>query len=128
MHRAVAEAVVRAIEGGDKAMLRAAYWPEATFWHNTDGVIHGADVSLGATEAFMDLFSARAFVDLRIYELPDGFLQQHRMTAIAPDGSAVALEGCLVCHVREGRILRVDEYVDSVAVAPIFAALTQSVG
>jgi len=123
----LALAVVRAIEDGDKAGLRRLYAADATFWHNTDGAAQDADASLGATEVFMDLFSERTFEDLRVQDLPDGFVQQHRLSAIGPDGSPVAFHGCMVCQVRAGQIVRVEEYVDSAALAPVFAAISPEI-
>jgi ketosteroid isomerase-like protein len=124
MNRHVAENVTRAIEEGDKATLRRQYWPDAQFWHNTDRVVRDADAGLGATELFMDRFSDRRFTDLRIQELPDGFVQQYRLTARTPQGSLVAFDACMVCKVRDGLIALVEEYLDSAAVGPVFALLS----
>jgi hypothetical protein len=39
------------------------------------------------------------------------------LEGVRRDGARVALEACIVCQVRDGRITRLDEYFDSAAVA-----------
>ena len=54
-----------------------------------------------------------------LYKTPSGYVQQHVLHATAPDGSKVESPACLVVEVREGRIRRLDEYLDSAAIAPL---------
>ena len=53
------------------------------------------------------------------YVLPDGFLQEHVLRGTAPDGSEIAMPACLVVTVRDGRFLRIHEYLDASQVAAL---------
>ena len=44
-------------------------------------------------------------------ELPDGYVQQHVLARRSP--TAPARPACMVVAVRDGRIARIDEYLDS---------------
>jgi ketosteroid isomerase-like protein len=46
-------------------------------------------------------------------ELPDGYLQQHVLRGIAPDGSLLRAPACMIVTVRDHQITRIDEYLDS---------------
>ncbi len=46
-------------------------------------------------------------------ELPDGYVQQHVLRGVAPDGSELRVPACMIVTVRRGCISRIDEYLDS---------------
>jgi ketosteroid isomerase-like protein len=52
-------------------------------------------------------------------------VQQHVLRATAPDGRPVVCAACLVVEIEDGRIRRIDEYMDGAALAPL---LTQAPG
>ena len=58
---------------------------------------------------------------IRREALKDGFLQQHVLEATLPDGTKWNLPACLVVKTRDGLIVRLDEYLDSAATAPLAA-------
>jgi ketosteroid isomerase-like protein len=43
----------------------------------------------------------------------DGYVQQHVVRLVDRDGTAVEMPACLVVRIRDGRIVRIDEYCDS---------------
>jgi ketosteroid isomerase-like protein len=51
--------------------------------------------------------------------LPDGFLQQHVLEATLPDGTAWAMDACVVVRMKDGLIVRLDEYIDSAKAAEL---------
>ncbi len=57
--------------------------------------------------------------DLRVDPTPDGFVQQHVLRGIAPNGAELRTYACLIAKVRDGRITRIDEYLDSAQMAPL---------
>jgi ketosteroid isomerase-like protein len=50
---------------------------------------------------------------VRREELPGGYVQQHVLRGIAPDGSELRVPACLIVSIADGRITRIDEYLDS---------------
>ena len=50
---------------------------------------------------------------IRREALPDGFLQQHVLEATLPDGTKWAMDACCVIRMKDGLIVRLDEYIDS---------------
>ena len=54
----------------------------------------------------------------RLEVFPGGFVQQHLLKGRrVTDGLPVQLPACVIAYVREGRITRLDEYLDSAHVA-----------
>jgi ketosteroid isomerase-like protein len=48
-------------------------------------------------------------------------VQQHVLRGVAPNGTALEIPACIVCTVRDGRIVRLEEYLDSAHTAPLTA-------
>ena len=116
----LADRFFAAIEAGDVDVLRQLYDPEVEIWHNTDGVVQRLDDNL-ATLAWM----GRNLPDLRYTEVrrtatAEGFVQQHVLVATNRAGRRIEVPACIVTRVGDdGRITRLDEYLDSAAVAAI---------
>ena len=53
--------------------------------------------------------------------LADGFMQQHVLEGVLADGQPFAMPACVVVQAKDGRITRLDEYLDPAAVAPLAA-------
>lgn len=116
----IAERLFAAIEAGDVGTVRALYAADAIVWHNHDGLEQTVEENL-RTLAWM----ARHLTGLR-YDVrhrvatEDGFVQQHVLRAHGPGGE-LALPACIVVRIVDGRITRVDEYLDSAHLAPLTA-------
>ena len=52
-----------------------------------------------------------------------GFVEEHRVCGTLPDGKALNLFACVVGEVRDGQIVALREYVDSMAAAGLLKAL-----
>lgn len=57
------------------------------------------------------------YEDVRRHATPSGFVQQHVLRGTAPSGAPLEVPACIVCAVANGRITRLDEYLDSAHVA-----------
>ncbi len=58
------------------------------------------------------------YEEVRRQPTPSGFVQQHVLRATLPGGGAFELPACIVIDLDgDGRITRLDEYLDSAAVA-----------
>jgi ketosteroid isomerase-like protein len=118
---ALAERFLGAIESGDAAAVRACYAPDAVIWHNNDDVEQNVDKNMRTLDWFMRKLPDRHYRVIRREALKDGFLQQHVLEATLPDGTKWNLPACLVVKTRDGLIVRLDEYLDSAATAPLAA-------
>ena len=110
---AFAARFVRAVEGGDAEAARDCYAPDAKIWHNHDGVEQTVDQNIRSLEWFARKLPGRKYRVLRVEALPDGYVQQHVLEATLPDGAPWKLDACIVVRIENGRITRLDEYLDS---------------
>ncbi|MGL4542954.1 MAG: nuclear transport factor 2 family protein [Polymorphobacter sp.] len=110
---ALAEKFLGAIESGDTATVRACYAPDAEIWHNNDGVTQSVEQNMAVLEWFIAKLPDRHYRLVRRVALPDGFLQQHVLEATLPDGTRWEMPACVIVRIANGRITRLDEYLDS---------------
>jgi ketosteroid isomerase-like protein len=120
---AFADRFVAAIEAGDLEAVRAAYAPDARIWHNTDDAEQSVEENLRVLAWMARELPGRRYDIVRREALKDGFVQQHVLEAPLPDGTPWKMAACLVVKMADGRITRLDEYMDSAAVATLMAAV-----
>jgi uncharacterized protein len=118
---ALAERFVRAIESADEAAIKAIYAPDARIWHNFDNKEQTVEENLRVLRWMTRTLTSRHYRVLRREAFPGGFMQQHVLEGLLPDGQRFELAACLVCSVRNGRIVRLDEYLDSAATQPLLS-------
>jgi uncharacterized protein len=109
----LADRLFGAIEAGDVDAVRELYAPDARVWHNTDGVEQTVDENLATLRWCADNLGAMRYTEVRRRVDDDGFVQQHVLVT----GVGVDVPACIVATVRDGRISRIDEYLDSAQVA-----------
>ena len=63
---------------------------------------------------------------VRREELPGGYVQQHVLRGVAPDGSELRVPACMIVTVRDDHIARIDEYLDSAHVRALTTAASAS--
>ncbi|MEJ7583697.1 MAG: nuclear transport factor 2 family protein [Acidimicrobiales bacterium] len=111
-----------AIEAGAIDVLRdEIYAPNAVIWHNLDGAEQGVDDNLRTLGRVARHVTGLRYDDVRREPTPTGFVQQHVLRGTAPGGE-LAVPACLVVTVDGDRITRIDEYLDSAAVAALRGA------
>ena len=125
-HLALAARLCTAIETGDIDAVRAIYAPHARIWHNTDGVDfpgQTVDENLKVLAWMSRFLTDRRYDIVARAATATGFVQQHVLRAtIAATGEAFAMPACIICTVVAGRIVQLDEYMDSAHVAPLTRA------
>lgn len=119
---AVAERFFHAIEEGDIAAVAAIYAPDATIWHNNDGVAQSVTENLQVLGWMVRHIPHREYRVLRRVAIPGGFLQQHVLHLSGPRGQ-FDMPACIVAMVRDGHITQLEEYLDSAQVAGLRRAL-----
>ena len=115
----VADDLFAAIEKGDTDAVRGIYAADALIWHNTDGVEQSVEENLRVLGWMASTFAEKRYEDVRRQEWETGFVQQHVLHLRRADGTAISLPACIVATVADGRITRIDEYLDSAHVARI---------
>lgn len=118
----VAQRLFAAIEAGDIDAVRALYSDDAVVWHNTDGVAQTRAENLRTLAWVVEHLGHRRYEEVTCHPTATGFVQQHVLRARGPNGATVEVPACLVATVVDGRITRIDEYLDSAHVAGLLAA------
>jgi len=107
-----AERLFRAIERGDVEAIRHIYTPTTKIWHNNDSVEQTVEQNLATLKWVIANIKGLRYTEVRRQPTPIGFVQQHVLRGHFKDKD-IALPACIVCIVENGRIKRLDEYLDS---------------
>jgi ketosteroid isomerase-like protein len=118
---ALAERFVVAVETGDIDAVTRCYAPDAKIWHNFDDVEQTVEQNLKVLAWIHRKLPDRRYRVLAREALKDGVLQQHVLEATLPDGTPWRMAACLVVRMADGRITRLDEYLDSAQSAALTA-------
>ena len=109
-----------AICAGDLERVREIYAPGIRVWHNAERAEQALDENLRVLAWVAKNVEGLRYEQVRRTRTESGFGQQHVLRGTAPRGEAIEIEACLVCRVEGGRITRIDEYLDSAQLAPLF--------
>lgn len=114
----IADRFFTAIETGDIDLVAEIYAPDAVIWHNTDQREQSVAQNLRVLGWMVMHITDRRYDDVRRTVLADGFVQQHTLRGTGPNGP-VAVPAMLRVWMRDGTIVRLDEYLDSAHVADL---------
>ena len=120
-HLELAARFFDAIEAGDIDGVARLYAPEAEIWHNTDELTQSLSANLRTLTWISTNLKDVAYTQIRRSATDDGFVQQHVLVATNRAGERIDVPACIVTTIVDGRITRLDEYLDSAAVARIMA-------
>ena len=115
----IADRLFQAIEAGDIAAVRDLYAPDAVIWHNNDGVEQSPEQNLRVLQWVVDNLRDRAYDDVRRCTTDTGFVQQHVLRFTRADDTRQEIPACIVVQCADGKITRLDEYLDSAHIARI---------
>jgi ketosteroid isomerase-like protein len=122
----LAARIFAAIEAGDVDTV-AALWDEGiAVWHNTDGIEQTKTENLRTLAWMARTTASRSYREVRRHETPIGFAQQHVLHLTFPDGRVADLPAALFVEVRDGRVTRIDEYLDTASVSAAFGPASSS--
>ena len=108
----LADRMFAAIEAGDVDAVRGIYADDVTVWHNFDNTDQSRDQNL-ATLGWMHAHASNLrYTEVRRIVLDHGFVQQHVLRATARNGVEMVIPAILHIHCADGRITRVEEYLD----------------
>jgi ketosteroid isomerase-like protein len=113
----VASRLIGAIEAGDFETFLACYAPGAVIWHNNDNLEQDPATVVKVLGWLRKRVDGLRYEELRVQPTPSGYVEQHVLRGTMRDGSTLEVPACLVVTVVDGLITRLDEYLDTAAVA-----------
>ncbi|MDO8837597.1 MAG: nuclear transport factor 2 family protein [Parvibaculum sp.] len=117
----VAERFFHAIEAGDAEAIARIYAPDACIWHNFSQREQTVEENLKVLRWMAHKLPDRRYEVLRRVAIPGGFMQQHVVRGMLADGADFAMPACVICLVEDGRITRLEEYLDPAQAAVLSA-------
>jgi uncharacterized protein len=111
-----------ALEAGDIGTLREIYAPDALIWHNDDLLEQSVEDNLRVLQGLHRAVAGLRYDVIRRAAVTDGVLQQHVLRGTLPGGAEVELHAAMYLQVRDGRVTRIEEYLDSAKRSSIRAA------
>lgn len=116
---ALAAEFAAASRGNDGEAYAALFAPGAVTWHNFDGVEVTTEQTVRTIDRLHRIVSGLAWHDVALLPTPTGWVSQTIMTGDAP-GGPLRVHSCVVVTLDDnGRITRVDEYLDAAQTAPL---------
>lgn len=115
----LADRLMRAIEQSDLESARACYAPDARIWHNFDGIAQTVDENLRTLKWMDKRLTSRRYEVVSRHAFDGGYVQQHVLHGTLSNGEAFAMPACLVVTVKDGKIARLDEYLDTAHTLPL---------
>ena len=115
----LADRFMTAVASGDLRTVRELYSDDAVIWHNNDGVAQTVEENLRVLEWVHRNVADFRYEDVRRQATEHGFVEQHVVRGRTASGLEIEIPSCLLCTVADGRITRVDEYLDSAHLASL---------
>ncbi|MBN3854748.1 nuclear transport factor 2 family protein [Paraburkholderia sp. Ac-20340] len=102
-----------AIETGNVQDVEACFSHDAVVWHNFDDLEQHWTKIVPTLAGMIERISDRRYSNRRLVPFSGGFVQQHLLSGVRKDGVRVSLTAALIAEVKDNRITRIDEYIDS---------------
>ena len=94
-------------------LLAEIYAPDCIIWHNVFGRDTTGAENLATLRDGYALLRRRSYDDRTIDTFESGFVVRYSVNVVAHDGRRTSLFACVVAQCKDGRITRIDEYMDS---------------
>jgi len=111
--RALCHGFLDAIERGDATTVAQIYAPDFRLWANVTGTEITADENLKILRDGAALHRRRTYDDRTINTFEHGFMVQYSVNVVTHSGKCTSLWACLIAQCKDGKIARIDEYLDS---------------
>ena len=116
---ALGERFMAALERCDVQATRELYAADAKLWHNFSQSFQPVEENLKTLE-WMHRKLSNIEYDVVVREpIPGGFYQQHVLRGTLASGKAFAMPACAIVKVEDGKIVALDEYLDSQHTLPL---------
>jgi ketosteroid isomerase-like protein len=124
----VVDAFFRAIEQSDVGALQRIYDEELRVWHNFDGLTQNKSQNI---ETLANVVTHTRRIEYVVQErivLGDRVAQRHQMHITTLSGKSLEIPAVIFLTVRDGRISRIEEYLDRTQLNPLYAELSKIAG
>jgi ketosteroid isomerase-like protein len=119
----LADRITRAYEQNDIGAIAACYTPDARIWHNFDGAEQTVEEQLDATRWLNERLENLKYEIVARHSFDGGYVQQHVVHGtLVNGGESFRMPACMNVTVRDGRIARLEEYLDSAHPTPLQTA------
>lgn len=122
---ALADRFFAAIATGDVATVRDCYDPAVAVWHNYDQVEQGLEANLAVLGWLGRHVRDLRYDDVCRVVIDGGFVQQHVLRGTIESGAALEVPAMMRVYVGDGRVQRIEEYLDTAQVAELRAGRRQ---
>ncbi len=109
------------IARGQPAEIATVLHPDAQVWENTDGRCFTMAQVGAFHHALAERLDRLEFEDTRITATSEGYIDRHVKRLVERDGREYRVPACLCVTVRDGKIVRAEEYLDA-SQLPAFVA------
>lgn len=107
-----------AVEQGDIQTVENSYADNVVIWHNFDNVETSRADNVQTLQGMVKRIRDRHYAERRVNVFENGFVQRHVLRGVRTvDNVAVELYSCIICDLKDGKIVRLDEYLDSAQIA-----------
>ena len=117
------EALFDAFSRGDEQRVRALCTPDMQAKQNNNPPMN-LEALLGFSRSVLRVVDDFRYEDARRSETVTGFVEEHSVRGLLPDGSKLDMAVCVVADVRDGRVCDLREYLDVSAASGLIAALS----
>jgi ketosteroid isomerase-like protein len=107
------DSFITALEGDGTEALTANLAPGAVVWHNHDRSEVDAVANMAGIDMLGKLVGDAKFETVRLAPISDGFVLQFVLRGtVTTSGKPFEMQNAVIITTAEGRITRIDEYVD----------------
>jgi ketosteroid isomerase-like protein len=112
-----------AIAANDASAIREVYAPDAVIWNNHSPEAVGVESLVTMLAHMRGAVKTMRFERVRTQSTGSGFVDQHITHFTTNSGVTAALASCMIADVRDGRLVKVDEYSNPADMAPLMPEL-----
>jgi hypothetical protein len=116
---AIGDRFMRGLERCDIESTRNIYAVDAKLWHNVDQSFQSVEENLKAVQWLHRKLSDIVYEIVVRESIPGGFYQQHILRGTLGSGEKFAMPACAIVKIAAGRIISLDEYLDSQHARPL---------
>jgi len=119
---ALGERYMQAVSDCDIDAVRDIYAPDARIWHNFDQALQSVDDNIKTLQWMHGKLSELEYDIVRREPIPGGFYQQHVLRGKLASGAEFAMPACAIVKIENGKIVSLDEYLDTAHTNPLSSA------
>ena len=118
---ALAARYMKALTECDVDTVRAVYARDARIWHNFDQALQPVEDNIRSLEWMHRKLADLDYDVVRREPIPGGFYQQHVLRGTLASGERFAMPACAIIKIEDGKIVSLDEYLDTAHTRPLRA-------